>query len=98
MDKLEENGIVATFFLIGQNITEATIPIMERQLELGCEIANHSLTHSDMTKFTAEEIINEIQKTNQKIYDAVGVTPAFFRPPYISVNNTMYENIDLAFI
>ncbi|HPU63102.1 MAG TPA: polysaccharide deacetylase family protein, partial [Mobilitalea sp.] len=39
LDKLEEHGVVATFFLIGRNVTEDTKPVMERQLELGCEIA-----------------------------------------------------------
>ena len=28
----------------------------------------------------------------------VGVTPKFFRPPYISTSPTMYESIDLPFI
>ena len=27
-----------------------------------------------------------------------GITPAFFRPPYIAINNTMYDAIDLPFI
>jgi hypothetical protein len=28
----------------------------------------------------------------------VGVTPKFFRPPYIETNNIMYQTIDLPFI
>lgn len=98
LDKLEKYGVVATFFLIGNKISDSTKPIMERQLKLGCEIANHSWSHSNMTSLTAEKIKKEIEDTNKKINDTVGVTPKFFRPPYIAVNPTMYTAIDLPFI
>lgn len=98
LDKLEKHGVVASFFLIGQYINEDTKPVMERELELGCEINNHSWSHSYMNKLTPEEIKEEIEKTNEIIYEMVGVTPKFFRPPYIAVSPVMYENIDLPFI
>ncbi len=98
LDILEQYGIPATFFLIGELITEKTIPIMKRELELGCEIENHSYTHSDMTKLSAEEIREEIEKTSAAIRNAVGVEPKFFRPPYIYTNDMMFENIDLHFV
>ena len=98
LDILEKYEVKATFFLIGELITEKTIPIMKRELELGCEIQNHSFTHSDMTKLSAEEIREEIKKTSDAIYNAVGVEPKFFRPPYILTNDVMFENIDLNFI
>jgi Polysaccharide deacetylase. len=98
LDKLEKYGVTATFFLIGSNISEDTRPVMERQLELGCEIANHSWSHSYMNEMTAEVIKEEIDKTNNLIYDMVKTTPKFFRPPYIAVSKTMYETIDMPFI
>ena len=98
LDILEENNIVGTFFLIGDLIKPEKKSTMQRQLNLGCEIANHSLTHSYMDKMSAEEIKSEIQKTTDLIKETVGVEPKFFRPPYILVSNTMYENIDLPFI
>lgn len=98
LDKLEENGVVASFFLIGKFINDSTKPMMERQLKLGCEIANHSWNHNHMDKYSAEEIIDEIDRTNYIIKDMVDVTPRFFRPPYISVSPTMHEAINLPFI
>ncbi|HKL98703.1 MAG TPA: polysaccharide deacetylase family protein [Mobilitalea sp.] len=98
LDKLEANGVVASFFLIGKNITDETKPLMERELDLGCEINNHSWNHLSMSSMTPEEIKEEIKLTNDKIFETVGVTPVFFRPPYISTSNVMYENIDLSFI
>lgn len=98
LDILEENGIVGTFFLIGQYVTPDKKPIMERQLALGCEIANHSFTHSDMSKMSAETIRDEINQTSGVIASFVGVEPKFFRPPYILLSDTMYDNIPMPFI
>lgn len=98
LDKLEENGVVGSFFLIGKNITEETKPVMERQLTLGCEINNHSWSHDYMNQMTPEKLKEEIQKTSDLINEMVGVTPKFFRPPYIATSPVMYESIDLPFI
>lgn len=98
LDKLEEHEVVASFFLIGKFINDNTKPLLERQLKLGCEIANHSWNHNHMDKYSAEEIIDEIEGTNDIIKDMVNVTPQFFRPPFISLSPTMYETINLPFI
>jgi peptidoglycan/xylan/chitin deacetylase (PgdA/CDA1 family) len=71
---------------------------MKRELELGCDIDNHSWSHSNMTTLTAEQIKKEIEDTSNIIHDTVGVTPQFFRPPFILINDVMYDNIELPFI
>lgn len=98
LDKLEEYDVVASFFLIGQNITKYTIPIMKRQLEMGCELNNHSWSHLNMSSMKPAELKKEIKDTSDKIKEAVGVTPKFFRPPFIATSTAMYQNIKLPFI
>ena len=98
LDILEEKNALGTFFLIGQNITPDKKPIMERQLALGCEIANHAYTHSDMSTMSAEVIKKEIADTTALIREMVNVDPKFFRPPYLAMSDTMFDNIDLPFI
>lgn len=98
LDILQENNIPGTFFLIGEHITEESRPIMERQIAMGCELNNHSLTHSHMTELSANEIAEEIRITTEKIISVTGKAPQFFRPPFIDVNDVMYEVIDLPFI
>ena len=71
---------------------------MERQLALGCEIANHSFTHGDMGKMTAEVIRQELDSTSAVIKDMVNVETKFFRPPFISVSDTLYDTVELPFI
>ena len=98
IDLLEEYGIKASFFVIGQNITPETGLVMQRAHAQGHEINSHSYTHSYMDQMTAEDIKDEMKKTSDLIYEYTGEYPHFFRPPYIAVNDTMYENIDLPFI
>ncbi|MBQ8549681.1 MAG: glycoside hydrolase family 11 protein [Lachnospiraceae bacterium] len=98
LDILDKYDVKATFFLIGQNINGNTRSILERQNASGHELANHSYTHSDMTTMSWSSIQNEINQTNNLIKQYTGQTAKFFRPPYISVNNTMYSAIDMAFV
>lgn len=98
IDKLEKYGIVASFFLIGNNINDESAKAVKRAYDLGCEIDNHSRTHSDMTKLSAEEIKAEFEYTDEKAFEITGEHTKFFRPPYISVHQIVFDNIDVPFI
>ena len=98
LDVLAKHDVPATFFLIGNNINEETAENMKRALELGCEIGNHSLTHSRMSQMDEEQVKTEILATSRMIEQITGQVPKFFRPPYIDVKPEMYDWIDLTFI
>mgnify|MGYP000276029701 FL=1 len=98
IDKLEKYGIVASFFLIGNNIDDESAKAVKRAYDLGCEIDNHSRTHSNMTELSAEEIKAEYDYTDGKVYEITGEHTKFFRPPYIAVHQIVFDNIDVPFI
>lgn len=98
LDVLEKYQVRASFFLIGTNINDESAKSVKRAYDLGCDIENHSKTHSYMDKMTADEIKDEVAYVNDKVKEITGTTPKFFRPPYIAVNNIMYDNIDMTFI
>lgn len=100
LDILENNKVPGTFFIIGEHIGDEfnSRELFKRQLSLGCEIGNHALTHSHMSELTAEQIRNEISTTTDLIREYAGVEPTLFRPPYLDVNDVMFDNIDLTFI
>lgn len=98
IDKLEKYGIVASFFLVGNNIDDESAKSVKRAYDLGCEIDNHSRTHSNMTELSAEEIKAEYDYTDGKVYEITGEHTKFFRPPYIAVHQIMFDNIDVPFI
>ncbi len=98
LDMLEKHEIVASFFLIGDNINDDSAKSVKRAYDMGCEINNHSRTHSDMTTLTAEEIQAEYEYVDDKVFEITGEHTKFFRPPYISVHQIMFDNIDVPFI
>ena len=99
LDVLEANGVPASFFLWGNFINEESAEkVIKRGLSLGCDYQNHSLTHSPMTTLSDDAIKDEIAQTSALIEKYTGVKPAFFRPPYINVDERMHKLIDLTFI
>jgi len=98
LDLLEEYGIKASFFIIGDNVSEENKYLMKRAHDMGCTLENHSKTHCVMTELTGEEIEEEIQYTSDLIESIVGERPQFFRPPFIAYDQKMYDHIQLPFI
>ncbi len=97
LDKLKKYNIVGSFFLVGENIPGRE-HIVKKALDLGCDLQNHSLTHSDMRTFDKATIESEIDETTKRITALCGHDPQFFRPPYIYVNDLMQDTIPLIFI
>ena len=98
LDILEEYNAKASFFLIGDNINAESAVTVKRAYEMGMEINNHSKTHSNMSKMSAEEMQAEISFVDEKVYEIIGEKTKFFRPPFIDVSQSMYDAIDLPFI
>ena len=93
LDKLDQYGVVASFFVCGNNVGEQTADTVKRAYDMGCEIHNHSKSHRDMTKLTEEQIRREITETSQRVEAITGEPTRFFRPPYIAVNDLMYDTV-----
>ncbi len=98
LDILEKYMVRASFFVVGNNITPETEGVIKRAYDLGCEINNHSKTHSVMPDLTSGEIMEETAYVSEQVKRITGKDTVFFRPPYIAVNDVMLENIDMPFI
>ncbi|MBP3760944.1 MAG: polysaccharide deacetylase family protein [Ruminococcus sp.] len=98
LDILEEYDAKASFFLIGDNINAESAVSVKRAFDMGMEIDNHSKTHSNMSKMSAEELNEEISYVDEKVKEITGEPTKFFRPPFIDVSQGMYDAIDLPFI
>lgn len=98
LEKLEKYGVVASFFVVGDNITPESERVMKKAAEMGCEINNHSRTHSVMPEQSPQQMRAETDFTSGIIERVTGKAPRFFRPPYIAVSEAMFESIPLTFI
>ena len=98
LDVLKKHNVKASFFVIGKNINEESAKVMLRAHNEGHDIENHSKTHSAMPTLSVDSIKSEIEFTSALVAKYVGERPQLFRPPYIALNKTMFDNIDLTFI
>ena len=88
LDILEENGVVATFFEVGRNLSND--PDAVRRAEaMGCEIGSHSYRHADLGKMSEADIAADLAKADQCFVDVLGHAPTILRPPYGSLNNAV---------
>jgi peptidoglycan-N-acetylglucosamine deacetylase len=82
LDVLKEQGIPATFFVIGKNAA-AHPDLLKRIDEEGHIIGNHSYDHGfNFDWKMASAMVEELQHTNDVVKQATGKTPNLFRPPY----------------
>ena len=89
LDILENKGVHATFFLLGQMVIDANPEILKRMVAAGDELGNHSYDHSIYTKLTEAQIREQLTKTNDAIFAAAGVYPTVMRPPTGGSNATV---------
>lgn len=97
LDALEENYAKATFFCLGQNVGYYP-EVVQREYELGMEVATHTTSHKQLTALSSAELETEITDSINALKDAIGVAPKLMRPPYGAVNKdvlTAVGNHDL---
>ncbi len=89
--EIESYGGRATFFVIGQKV-DGLKHVVEELHKNGHQIANHSWSHKNMTKSKPKVTEDEISKTQNAIFEAIGEEPTMLRPPY-GVTNKEAKNI-----
>jgi peptidoglycan/xylan/chitin deacetylase (PgdA/CDA1 family) len=80
LDVLKQHKIPATFFVIGQQ-AERHPEIVRRMIAEGHLVGNHSFTHSEPRGISAQQLVEEVQRTRELLLDLTGQAPALFRPP-----------------
>lgn len=92
LDLLKENNSAATFFVLGSqaNKYEETV---KQMIEDGNQIGNHSYDHKRLTLLNDEELYDQINKTDNLIYDIALYRPFVMRPPYGSTTEVLKEKL-----
>lgn len=82
LDLLSKYDMKATFFCIGKNIRKHP-QIVEKIIEQGHVVGNHSYSHSNYYGFLSTNKIKEDIKSNEQIiYETSERQTKFFRPPF----------------
>ncbi len=94
LDGLRERGVRATFFIVGERI-KGNEDLILRMKEEGHLIGNHSYSHTDLTKASEEQFMNEINETNRLIEEITGEPVKFIRPPCGYWNDELADKVDM---
>ena len=81
LDVLQQHDVKATFFVIGEKISNNREQLI-RIVKEGHRVGNHTWSHPDLTKLTTEARVEELRKTSAAIKDTVGFLPVEWRPPF----------------
>jgi len=86
LDLLKKYNIKATFFLVGDMYIKSYdyewTRIVQRMYNEGHVIGSHTYSHNNLTQMSSQQIIQDMQKLEDAVYNAIGKRPAFMRPPY----------------
>lgn len=81
LDTLKETNTKAVFFITGHYL-KSSRGIVERMMNEGHIIGNHTYSHKDFTQSTSAEILSDIKKLEDAFYQEFGVSMSkFVRPP-----------------
>lgn len=80
LDILDEYGVKATFFVVGENASRYP-GLVSRVISSGHEVGNHTWSHKGMKELSSEQISEEIAKTHDFLKTNFDYSPVLFRPP-----------------
>ena len=78
---LKKNDGRATFFVLGASVDSYKSALKEAD-KIGCEIGNHSYSHSNLANLSQEEIKSQMKKTDDKVKSVIGKSTDVMRVPY----------------
>lgn len=94
LDELNKRDVKATFFVLGSRVGNFEDVIIKAYQD-GHQIGSHTFSHKNLFYLTEEEIKNEIEKTNNAIYNVIGVRPTIIRVPYGNINSKIRSISDM---
>lgn len=97
LDILKDNGVNATFFVLG-GPAKNNPEIIKREEAEGHEVATHTISHAQMSKMSSSEIKNDLSASEDVLEGILGHGPSLLRPPYGDVNDKVKKTVDLPMI
>ncbi|MEV4944841.1 polysaccharide deacetylase family protein [Streptomyces sp. NPDC053755] len=91
LDILREEKVPATFFLLGRKHVDRYPEVVRRIADEGHEVANHTWTHRVLTGLDADEVRDELSRTQNAIEKITGRKPTLMRPPQGRTDDTVSE-------
>ena len=81
LEVLAKYNVKGTFFVLGAEV-EIYPELTKQIVEEGHIIANHSYNHPNFDEVSEEEVLAEIEMTQEAIFEATDFLPTLYRMPY----------------
>jgi peptidoglycan-N-acetylglucosamine deacetylase len=81
MDILNDSGVQATFFVVGERL-RPYVRALREAVAAGHQLGNHTYTHRRLVGLHESDIFQELARAQTEIASACGVPPTWFRPPH----------------
>jgi peptidoglycan/xylan/chitin deacetylase (PgdA/CDA1 family) len=81
LDILDEQGVHATFFMVGR-FAQAEKALARRIVDAGHLIGNHTWSHPNLARTSSSQVLDELTRTNDVLAQIGGKPVCFFRPPF----------------
>lgn len=90
---LKKYNAHATFFVVGNRV-EAGADLLKQELELGCEIGNHSWNHANLSQMSMSAVNKNLNRTKKLVKRLTGYDIKMVRPPYGAISDAMRKKMD----
>lgn len=97
IDLLREYDCNATFFVLGNKVSYYRNTI-QKSISYGNEIGNHTYNHKWLSRLSVDAIKEQIEKTQNIIYENTNYKSTLLRPTYGAINKKIRSNTDLQIV
>lgn len=80
LDLLDEYGVKATFFVVGQNVGYYP-ELVKAEIDAGHEVGNHTYSHANLRRESYDAVCREIGETERLVYEDTDFRTHLLRPP-----------------
>ena len=97
LDVLKENEVRATFFITSHYLNTAS-ELVERMINEGHTVGNHTCSHPSMPSISDEKIEKELMQLHQAVYEKFNYEMQYMRPPKGEFNErTLQKTSELGY-
>ena len=98
LDEIYKYDGVATYFIVGNNLSDNVIPVLQKGLRYGNQYGSHSKTHPQLPKLSNQQIMDEVMYVSDFFEEKLGYKMNIYRPPFGEYNSKVDEAVPLAAI
>ena len=80
LNALKENSIQGAFFITAHYVNTAS-DLVQRMIDEGHIVGNHTVNHKSMPSLSDEELKKEVMKLHSQVYEKYNYEMKFLRPP-----------------